>query len=289
MNTIDYHSDYSSISKTMLSHFADSPSLFDAYYVSKKMVPPTPATCKIGSIVHDVVLSNVPMDQIAIEYPDECLNKNDGLIGKKAEAFRCELQPNQYAVKRYELDLCQSIIERVKRYLKSRFGDVRMICEQPIYWEQTVGDIKRINCRCKPDILIEYPDRIVVPDLKISEQPTPPDFKRVANKFRYWLQDAHYSSGIFAKYGKKVEFEFIVVEQSHNARIGSYRYNEQSRDRAAAEHELLLEELSDRISDDNWTDNWTQEENLLDLSPWDTPLKNAKDNSLDNQEVIWNG
>jgi hypothetical protein len=280
----DYHQDYEHVSKSMLSHFLHSPAAYARYYINQVEKPPQPAGVSTGSIVHEVVLNGRSLfDDVLHIYPDDCLNKSGRLIGENAKAFRESLGPEQYAVKEQEAEQIQQVVSAARSIVQRLqvVDDRPSVFEQAIRWEAELltGDV--IKCRCKPDMLQEYDEMVVVTDLKISEQPTPDDFRRVSSRFHYWLQDAHYSAGVAAKYGKPVLFRFLVVENSMNPRCGCYQYNEISRDASVGEWELILADIANRKKTGDWSDKWTQEVTYLDLKPWETKYTEREENELD--------
>lgn len=284
MNDQSYHEDFHHVSKTMLSCFVESPAEYNRRYIEKSAPMPTYANTDIGSIVHEVLLEGRDFKDVVVEYPAECLSKSGSLISTKVYAFKQTLPDNVYPLKPKHVKHVQGIIEAGLRRLELETVS-NPIREEPIYWTQYLLSGEEIKCRCKPDQLEVFDDYVLVTDLKVTEQPRPRDFRRVMSRFQYWLQDAHYSAGIFEKYGLPVRFRFLVVENGPAARTGIYEYNEGSRLSAKSEWELILGDLISRMKTGDWSDNWTKETTLVDLYPSETPYMIQDEN----EEVIYDG
>lgn len=82
----EYHSDFSRLSASMLKVWMKSRREFEAIYVTK-VKEPQPATkiMDFGSVIHAVFLEGKKLDDVVMQYPSFCLNKNGGLIGAQAD------------------------------------------------------------------------------------------------------------------------------------------------------------------------------------------------------------
>lgn len=82
--------------------------------------------------------------------------------------------------------------------------------EQSFFWTDEMTEEK---CKCRPDILTEIGDVMVIADLKTCENARTDVFMRDAIKYGYDLQAYMYSNGVEKNIGKKCCFVFIAVEK----------------------------------------------------------------------------
>jgi hypothetical protein len=273
MKPQSYHEDFQSVSKTMLNHFVDSHKEYATYYVHRTHSPPAPKKqMLIGSAVHDILLEKFDFDKVIAVYDESCF-KRDGktreilnsLNPGPAAEFR-DMFPDRYCLKPDEAqvvhDVCNAVHDHALgdliRHPEAKF-------EQPIYWQ---CEVTGLNCRCCPDFLIDMGDHVLCYDLKVTEQPKPNDFARVANRFRYWLQDAHYSAGIQSHYKKPVQFKFWVVEAGGLCRVSPRLYDPSSRDMAMESYRLEMALLKQCYATGDWADEWTEAETFIPLNPY---------------------
>ena len=203
----------------MMSVFIDSPMDYEMFYVNQTDAPRFSKNTHFGSIMHEVLLENRKISEVARPYPSDCLKSNGSVNPKTSKVFEEECKRySAYAVKGRDLDRIHACASAVRESILGILIESTTEREVPILWQDDRG----IKFKCKPDFLAELDDRVVIYDLKFSSQSRPDDFWRIARKFKYWLQDVHYRIGIEQTRGKPASFVFFVVEDSAPFRIGRY-------------------------------------------------------------------
>lgn len=264
---MDYHDDYSHISKTMLNTFCDSPVEYDLTYNKRTMKRKEPTRrMELGTILHEVLLEGKFLADVACEYTANCYKSNGAVNPKPAAEFRKSIWP-KIAVKpatMREIEACHAAV------LQTALGDA--LQQATAFEERFDARIEGVDCKCKPDMMLDAGDYLLVYDLKFCD-PSPRGFGRSARMFRYWLQDAHYSAVLREHSGKPVEFRFFACEPTFPYRVQCYWYDPPQREIASGYHLRKLRELHEAISNDTWEDDWP---NSLELTPWDIGESNSE-------------
>lgn len=264
---MNYHLDYSRVSKTMLNHFAKSTKDFERYYVSREAFPPRPKRQMIiGSAVHKILLERSTPAECCLVYPDNCFKKNGAINPVPSRKFIAE-NPDKFVLKQTDLDMvnaaCAAAYDHELAAILQAEG---VVFEQPQYWtDEETG----IDCRLMADFFLDMGDYILVYDLKTTEDINPAAVRRTCKMFRYWLQDAHYSSGFEHLFGKPVQFRFWFIEVGGAFRIAPWEYSPTSRDIAKKTYRDLMAQLKRCRMSGDFEDSWTQSVNFLELSPWE--------------------
>ncbi len=249
----DYHNDTSHITKSMLSTFMDSPRDYYEQYVTRLAVRKAATKqMAIGSVCHAVLLEGMELSQAFCVYPESCLKVDGTLNGKAAAAYRAE----NYLAVAFGKSGEEVAIERVLDAVRSHALG-KLIEQAQMREEVVVSDYLGRGIKCRPDFLCDD----VIYDLKFMEDVSESALRRSFKRFRYWLQDAHYS----AVCGAEV-FRFWVVETGYPYRIKSVVYDGRSREiaseawRGAMDHLIACEKLN-AFEDSNSI--------TMTLSPWE--------------------
>lgn len=271
MTTDSYHSDFGSISKTMLGHFVGSVEDFYHYYIAQDMKTPAPtAPMVVGTVLHEVLLEKKNLHDVCAVWPASCLKKNDAINPKPAADMRRAYPSINFVKADVYAEITGAINAVMNHQLGELIRDPQAVFEKPFRWTHSETGLP---CRCRPDFMLELDDRIIIYDLKVTEQIRPSDFNRIARRLMYWLQDAHYSN-CFASTGKPVSFRFWLVEPKFPYRISPREYSPTSRSNAFSSHSTLMRKLSACYANDRWTDEWTRTTTYIDeVSPWDTGVQ----------------
>lgn len=251
----NYHEDYKRISKSMLCDFASDKELFKLRYIDGKLPKREPsASMDAGTACHSVLLEGGELEDYVRLVPDDCLQSNGAINGKRLAELKAAT-PGIVYVKAAEFGRIASIIESVRRYVPEMGIEAAAAREQAVYWSD---DASRLDCRCKPDWYCELSgDRIICHDLKITSTVNPWDWGRLADRFRYWLQDAHYSAGLEAATGRKVcDFIFWVVEDQYPFRVLRRAYSDDDRKAARLWHARKMCELAACYQTGKWQNDW---------------------------------
>ena len=270
MDNQEYHA-IDRVQTTSLKTLMNNPREYHACYVTGERKKPDLSNSRqvlIGDVCHQALLEGVDISQKVVPYPADCLGVGGRLKPNPSKEFRDLMKKNgKTAVsdKDYKriFEICNSVLRHDLGSLISR-DDV--VFETPVFWtDMGTG----IDCKAKPDFLYESEESVTCYDLKISEGISPGNWGRIAKRLGYWLQDAHYSSGLAHTTGKPVRFVFWVVESVWPYRIAHYEWDQISRERSSEAYVRLLNELKRRTEEDNWKEDWESSSNYLTLDPWD--------------------
>lgn len=269
--TYDYHADYTRVSKSMLDVFLASPYEYYLTYVTQEMERPQPKrVMQIGSAVHAICLDKLEPNQVLAIYTDDCYKhgkdgRQCGLNPNTAEQFR-EQHRNRICLKHEDAEIVLGCVEAIRNHPLGellKFPEARF--EEPQFWTCPYSGL---DCRLMSDLLI-VGDQCFCYDLKTTERPSPDEFDRVRKRFRYWLQDAHYSSGLRTVFGKPVEFKFWAVETKFPFRIVPYKFPDVVREEFTERYASTMLRLAQCYETGQWEDDWTKQVNYMTCTPWE--------------------
>lgn len=262
-----YHKNYRRVSKTMLGHFLTSKDDFNRYYVAQTDEPPAPKRqMVIGSAVHAMALERKVFSDICAIYPESCFKSNGAINPKPAREFERE-NADKYVLRANDAETVLSTVDAIENHaLGQLLATPEAVFEQQYEW---TDDKSGLDCRMMVDFSIDMGDHVLAYDLKTTERVYPADIKRTCRQFKYWLQDAHYSSGLETIFGKPVTFVFWFVEVKHPYRIARWQYNQIGRDNANTAYRSAMQDLAKCYASGDFADEWTTETNWLDLNPWE--------------------
>lgn len=257
-----YHDDYESVAKTMLNLFCDSPLEYYHTYVTRQM--PRRAVGKpaiAGQVLHAMCLEDKLLSDLVLPYPSSVLKSNGDLNGKSASALRDD-HPGVTFLKQSECDEIRAVVDGVFKH--PELG--KLLASATDRERRIDATIEGIKCKCKPDILCDLGDRVVIYDLKFSECVDADSWRRACKRFRYWLQDSHYSACVEAAFGKPVLFRFCLIEVKFPFRVQWKYFDPASRETSRDVHRQKLIELGVCHETGDWSDRW---ESTCVLQPWD--------------------
>ena len=255
--TDQYHSDFDHVSKSMLSDFCSDRELYRLRYLLNKLpAKESTASMDVGTTVHSVLLEGGQLEDHVRLVPDDCLQSNGSINGKRMAELRAAT-PGIVYVKAAEFGRIAAIIESVRRYVPEMGIESAAAREQAIYWTDAASGLK---CRAKPDWWCEGPSAgIVCHDLKVTATVNPWEWGRTADRFRYWLQDAHYTAGLESvRDADRVTFVFWVVEAEYPYRVLRREYGPEDRKAARQFHARKLCELAACYQTDRWQNDWPE-------------------------------
>lgn len=260
----EYHSDYDRVSKSMLNVFCESRELYRHYYVDRDLSPPGPSSAMdIGTVVHAVLLDRKHIDEVVAVYPGSCYRSDGGLNGHAAKAFRAD-NPERIALKAADASVVASCVQAVvdsESFYWIDHPDAHR--EQVIRWNQIMP------CRAMVDLFVDDGTDIYAFDVKTTAAIELAKFVPTARRLRYWLQDAHYSTGLQLLNRKRVTFEFLCVETQPPYRVARRRYDDAARNLAFDRYAEILDELAACYESNDWSDVAEGGVDFIQLKPWE--------------------
>jgi hypothetical protein len=258
----DYHSDQSAVSKTMLNLFCKSRLEYYHTYISREMLPKSVGKpAMVGTILHAMLLEDKAFEELVMPYPESVLSSDNKIVRSRADAFE-EDNPGFIYMKEPE---CDAILCTVTRVLANE--QLATIVRQANHREMRFdATIEGVDCKCKPDIVCDLGDKVVIYDLKCMEQVDPDSWQRSARRFNYWMQQAHYSRILEQRTRKPVQFRFILIETKFPYRVQWKWFDPVSAETARDAHRSLLKDLAGCMESGDWSDPW---DNVMVLQPWD--------------------
>lgn len=226
MTNEEYHADTSRVSKSGLDKISKSPAHYYAKYLDPDRKPEgrTPALIT-GTAVHSAILepddfkaryATIDDSKIVVEIGGakpratkqykEWYDEQIGLIGNK-EIISLE-----------DFNYCDMIRSKVRKHQTAAALLSSGYAEQTFFFNEPNSGAP---CKFRPDWLNVAHNVIV--DIKTTEDASPRGFARSVEKYRYHVQDAYYSDGIYYSQGMSLDgFVFIAVEKQAPYNVGVY-------------------------------------------------------------------
>lgn len=277
-----YH-DHPAISRSKLSEFLDSRRTYESRYVigsegdkedrDKLTAKAETASMSLGTNVHGVLLEPDEYQRRIRIVPPSALTKSGSLV-RNSDRFLDwldEQDDGTIALKKSEADRVEAIRDAVlaEPSLRKIIESSLVVREEPRFWTQDIDSETSIECRCKPDLLIDRGDSIQVWDIKTTNDSSERAFRSSIYKFRYWLQDAHYSAGVFPDSVcgiDHVEFFFAAVQTSGLHPVRVYELTPADRFEASRLWMDALTDLADCHQSGDWSDAGEGEITMLELN-----------------------
>lgn len=191
------------ISRSEIFKIAESPEKFKYYQENPE--EPTPALI-FGQLFHAMALQPEVVDEQFAVAPNVDRRTKAG----KAEFAAFEAASENKTIVTAEMveqatAMCESLNKNafVRKLLKGEK-------EKPFFW---VDDLTHEECKCRVDCLTELGDKLIIVDLKSTENAETEAFMKSAIKYGYDFQAAMYSKGVEVNTGKKPLFVFIAIEK----------------------------------------------------------------------------
>jgi hypothetical protein len=246
-----YHADTTHVSKSMLTTFGKSRREYHRQYVLGQRDKPTVAM-QLGTLFHLAVLEPDKYDEAYCEVPKEFATAKGAVSeGVKAVAWIEANADGRIAVTRQQLDdlACMATVVR------DALGDT--IEKAAI--ERSVRDPER-KLKCRPDLMFNYPAHIEIIDLKSARDASSVGFQKASREFEYALQHVHYSDIVSRRFGKPVQFSFLVVENGEKDKYFRCAWHEIKKqellDEAMAVRTKRLEQIAACHASGDWKESW---------------------------------
>ncbi len=250
--TLDYHNDTTHLTKSQLATFLKSPVEYYHTFVTGKMRKKRPKTTMIGSVCHAVLLEGRALQDVFIAYPDSCLKSDGSINPKPAAQFRYDNTGKEVGKNKDEWQIL-SLIAAVRESKLAALIDAADEREQT-----KIGSYKGRPIKCRPDF---YSPGIIY-DLKFSEDISDAMIWSNFKRFKYWLQDAHYT----ACFEEKPAFRFWVCETQFPYRIKTRTFNPIAREMATDKWRRTMDRFIEAESTGVWED---ETDAVYGLSEWD--------------------
>lgn len=192
------------ISRSDLWKLRESPEKF--LYYREHPPEPTPSLL-FGQVVHKLLLQPGGFDDEFAVAPDADKRTKDGkavwndfydVLGDRGIVTLADCEKaRQMAERCVTAPFCETLLAGTK--------------ESPLFW---TDDLTGEACKCRPDVLTEVGDRLIIADYKICADASTDAFMRDAIRYGYHMQAAMYSAGVEANTGRKPIFVFIAQEKT---------------------------------------------------------------------------
>lgn len=126
------------------------------------------------------------------------------------------------------------------------------ITEEPLFWDDPRTGIA---CKCRVDAMKELNDRLIMIDLKTTNDAGLKAFTRNAVGFGYHVQAAHYINGAIANglnHGKPVEWYFLAVEKKEPYVTNLIKADQGLIDEGQFTLMGLMDKLDKCLTEDKW-------------------------------------
>lgn len=246
------------ISSSRLKVFMDDVRRYQHQFLSGKYTQERKAHFDFGTSVHDLVLLGDSAS--VLEIPSDVLAANGAKSGKLWWAFAAE-HADAILLKSAEYRALHNCVDAIMSHpVAGRLIGKTGVCERAfVTHDEQLG----LSLRCKPDKLL---DNNVVVDLKTTAAGTKAGkfVKNIIN-FGYHYQE-HFYRRVLAASGIEVQaFVFIAVQVDEPHTVDCYTLSPDFRQKAEADVENALLELSERMKADDWLAR--NHEMIVDLEP----------------------
>lgn len=266
----NYHSDFSSVSNTMLGHFRKSRRLFAELYVQETRKPAEPTSTQVvGSAVHCLLLEPAQFESRFIVAPNVDRRTNAG----KAEwsEFLAKSLGKQ-VIKPDELSKARAMVESAHNApCAEDLLSAQGICETAIRWKHRSG----VAMRAKPDkVIVGRPasdgsryNQLV--EVKTSRVWRLLDFRREFERLLYYCQVALYLEGAKATYGTDPWFpQIIVIHNDEPYEVVVYDVGNRYLIPGTTHNDSDLKELAECYRSNDWRDDEEKGVYTLEPSRW---------------------
>jgi hypothetical protein len=220
-------------------------------HVTKEWIYKPTASQKLGTAVHRILLDGTEV----LEIPDEVLSTSGSRAGRAWKEFEAE-HTDQVLVKRgdAESEAIRSMVESVRAEPMAA-----KLLEAPGWTEHTLvytDEETGLPLRVRPDKICEFPDGLVLFDLKTTENPLDgwDNFGFQAGKFGYHRQDAWYWDAVdrWKGEGAVAYFVFGAVRNKPPYECVTQELPERAVDLGRRDNRRALDELKRRLDSGDW-------------------------------------
>ena len=264
---LEYFSDYSAVSNSMLTAVAKSPALYHGVYVTKTIKNEPSDAMRRGSAFHKAMeyfnRPNVPY----IICPNVDRRTKDGKA-TYAAAEEVATSENLPLVMRDEADAIEEMVASVATHpVASTLLKHTLHREVGLRWHDPETGIL---CKAKPDLIsaCEIGGFRVVVDYKSALDPYPEAFPKSLANFAYHRQAAHYLAGARAVLNQPFAWALVVVGSEPPHETFVYDINPDDLARGERERSRHLARLNWCIDHDVWVHPETAKILTVSLPSW---------------------
>jgi len=236
------------LNQSSLKKILESPQAYwDAIHNPMKTTP----AMTVGSALHTLLL------QGRFEFEVEWFVLDEGLTGhSKAykDAKKAEKETGMRVLTHPQYELVEQMFHAMKPTVwfnvpeddVVRFSNYRRQNELTFYWRWHGQD-----CKARIDRLIEFPDKILVIDVKTTYDCSPDSFPSSVIKFGYDFQERYYTYPVEQYFKKPVEFLFVVVERG-TGKFQTYYTDVKMKEEAKKQVDFALQEVARCTEEQDW-------------------------------------
>lgn len=241
----EYHADKTSIGSTMLKRLDESPRVYEAEYITcESENTPTEALAR-GTAIHTSILEPDSFYDRYTVVPSHCSDRRT----KAYKEWAASIDPGLIELKADELALIRRCTLAVlQNPLAARLVAMEGMIEKSIFWtDEATG----LPCKFRFDKIAAD----VVIDIKSIDGCTDRKIDQSIEKYRYYLQEAHYLAGAEAEFGERDwKFYFIFVETSSPYRVRVRCLDPDYSLFGASRRNELLYEFAERSASKDWSE-----------------------------------
>ena len=253
---MNYYSDHSRVSNSMLSLLKESPELYHRRYVlGLDERQPTPQM-KLGSLVHALILEpeTVPEKYACVPKVDRRTKEGKAIY----ERIVCEHQGKEL-IDYESWEQAMKMAEAVTNH-----GECKQVFRSQCDVElELTFDLFDTPCKSKLDLV--HHSRTLILDVKTTSDVSPRAFASSVANYGYHRQAAMYSQAVELLYGVRPRFVFACVSTSEPYIAACYELDAVAVDTGLAEVCQLIEELRTRTEHNDWTSDHAKGVNVLSL------------------------
>lgn len=246
---VDYHSDTTHVSRSDLCLFAISRRRYKRAKDRAESSADEKGCFRIGTGTHALTLKDPWGLANLAEIPAGAL-KNGRRIGNAFTKFKHQ-HKGKTLLKSAEFETCMRLSDSLLKLSPAttpdgqpiRIADLVSSNMSRVECEHRWTDV--LPCRLKADLILELHDAIICIDLKTARSISDRAFRTEVFSRKLWLQDAHYSAGLFDLFGKPVRFVFVAVEKTDPFDSEIFELDAETKELAAAARLKLLGELKE--------------------------------------------
>lgn len=253
----DYHS-RSEISRSQIVTFLESRRLYEATFVTKTVAAKEETNAmRIGTCSHLLALQPELFARTVVEIPADKLASDGSRKGNAWKDFEAQCDADGIIpLKAEELapvkGMANALMARAGRFIRHK--DAKF--EYEIAWTDPETGL---DLRAMLDIVIPLADRVIVLDVKTTNDVSPHKFRHKIRDFGYWCQPPHYGAAVEAEFGVPCDFVFLAVESAPPYLCRQYELCPETRRDAGEKWRQALFDLAECYRTGDWSDECEEE------------------------------